>query len=313
MNYVDAQFQWLIGTLESLSEEETFEKIKNNYKNIDIKIQQSLEDYFSKFNYWGKLKKSSEEFEEIQNRAHSLHTHLKDFQWLYKKLGDFRSKKLLYAIMNNWLQYDFKSLKECQEQTFCDYFDLDLVKADQDTVLIDLGAYTGDTTLNFIKSYQGVYKKIYCYEITDTSFLELQKNLALYQNIECRKKAANDCEEHLFLATSQVDASANMIAQTGEQEIIATSIDHDIPEKITMIKMDIEGYEQKALIGCKKHIAKEHPTLLVSVYHNHEDIWKIPKMIEEICPGYQFYLRYHGGNIFPTEVTLIAIYPKKET
>jgi len=31
-------------------------------------------------------------------------------------------------------------------------------------------------------------------------------------------------------------------------------------------------------------------------------------MIEEICPGYKFYLRNNGGGIFPTEITLIGIY-----
>lgn len=62
--------------------------------------------------------------------------------------------------------------------------------------------------------------------------------------------------------------------------------------------MDIEGSEQKAIIGAKKHIQNEHPKLLISVYHNHEDLWKIPKMINEITPNYNFYLRYYENNIF---------------
>ena len=248
------------------------------------------------------------EYEEIRNRAKTLKDHSKDLQWVYDHLGDYRSKKLLYGILNNWLQYDFKTIGECQEKTFCDYFDLDLVKVNEESVLVDLGAYTGDTALDFIRSYHGIYKKIYCYEITEESVLELKKNLANYQNIIFQKKAASDKEEVLFLSSSSVDASANSLMTTGEKEIISTTIDQDILEKVTMIKMDIEGFEQKALQGCRRHIIEEHPTLLLSVYHNFEDIWKIPKMIAEMTDGYQFYLRYHGGNIFPTEVTLIAIY-----
>lgn len=75
-----------------------------------------------------------------------------------------------------------------------------------------------------------------------------------------------------------------------------------------MIKMDIEGSEVKAIDGAKNHIIDDHPKLLISVYHNHEDIWKIPRMIEEICSGYTFYLRFYGSNIFPTEIVLIGIY-----
>lgn len=71
--------------------------------------------------------------------------------------------------------------------------------------------------------------------------------------------------------------------------------------------MDIEGYEQKALVGCANHIKNEHPKLLISVYHNHEDLWKIPTMIKNISKDYKFYLRYYGNNIFPTEIVLIAV------
>ena len=74
-----------------------------------------------------------------------------------------------------------------------------------------------------------------------------------------------------------------------------------------MIKMDIEGAEEKALLGCQKQIIKNKPKLLISVYHNHEDLWKIPRMISNMNPNYKFYLRYYGNNIFPTEIVLIAV------
>ena len=74
--------------------------------------------------------------------------------------------------------------------------------------------------------------------------------------------------------------------------------------------MDIEGGEEKALIGCQNHIKNEHPKLLISVYHNHEDLWKLPKIINDFYPNYNFYLRNHGNNIFPTETVLFAI-PKE--
>lgn len=65
--------------------------------------------------------------------------------------------------------------------------------------------------------------------------------------------------------------------------------------------------EQKALQGAQNHIKTSHPKLLISIYHSNEDIWQIPKMIKEMDNTYKFYLRYHGGPIYPTEITLIAI------
>ena len=97
-------------------------------------------------------------------------------------------------------------------------------------------------------------------------------------------------------------------AVSGEKEVIAVSLDEDIKEPITLLKMDIEGSEQKALLGAKEHIINDSPKLLISVYHNHEDIWKIPRIIEDMTPDtYNFYLRSYGGNVFPTEIVLIAL------
>ncbi len=70
--------------------------------------------------------------------------------------------------------------------------------------------------------------------------------------------------------------------------------------------MDIEGAEYKALEGCREHIKKDTPTLLISIYHGFNDLIKIPKLINSINKNYNFYLRYYGGNIFPTEIVLIA-------
>ena len=135
----------------------------------------------------------------------------------------------------------------------------------------------------------------------------MKSNLANYPNIKFIKKAVGDKISNLYINKSSVDNSANTISDKGEITIPVTTLDEDIKDKITMIKMDIEGSEQKALNGCKQHIMNDHPKLLISVYHNHEDLWKIPQMINEMSNDYQFYLRYYGNNIFPTEIVLIAI------
>ena len=294
MNIIDKNFNNLVKEIKNQSLEEVYQSIRSYFANIPENIQFALEDYFIKFPYWGKLNKKENNYEELFNRAESLKKHIEDYVWLYNHLQDYRSKKLLFAILNNWYQFDFDTLNTSIEKNYPHYFDLDIIKSNKDEVIVDLGAYTGDTILDYI-NYYGTenYKKIYCYEITDEIFKILQNNLYHYPNINYQ---------------NSVDHSANMIDKTGEIEIDTTTIDEDIKEVITLIKMDIEGSEQKALIGCEKHIKNDHPKLLISVYHNHEDLWKIPKMIENMCPGYKFYLRYYGNNIFPTEIVLLGIY-----
>lgn len=308
MNTIDKNFKDLTNIIKNQSLEEVYSHIKDCFDKIHPSIQASLEDYFKKFDYWGKLIIAENNYEELYNRAESLKNHLDDYIFLYDKLEDYRSKKLLFAILNNWYNFDFETLKTSSETNYLHYFDVDLINCDDKEVIVDLGAYIGDTIIDYFNTY-GIsqYKKIYCYEITDESFENLKNNLAYYPNIEFIKKAVGNEIGNLYINKSSVDNSANTISDKGEISIPVTTLDEDIKEQITMIKMDIEGSEQKALEGCKQHIINEHPKLLISVYHNHEDLWKIPKMINEMTDTYKFYLRYYGNNIFPTEIVLFAI------
>lgn len=306
MNITDLNFYKLIDEIKSKTLEEIYTNIKNKFDLINPSIQSSLEDYFNKFPYWGKIDIKNNDFEELYNRALSLKNHVDDYVWLYEKLCDYRSKKVLYAILNNWYNFDFNSLNSSIEKNYPHYFDLDVIECNKNEVIVDLGAYIGDTILDYINTYgPNNYKKIYCYEITDESFNILKNNLKYYNNIDFRKKAVSNKKEKLYITRSSIDNSANMVSDEGMESIEAVTIDEDIKDNITLIKMDIEGYEQKALEGCKKHIEKNKPKLLISVYHNHEDLYKIPKIIDEIN-DYKFYLRYYGNNIFPTEIVLIA-------
>ena len=308
MNTIDKKFNELAFEIKNKTKEEVFNNIKDAFFKIPLETQKSLEDYYANFGYWGKLKRSDEEYEELYNRANSLKEHIDDYVFIYNKLSDYRSKKLLYAILNNWYNFDFVTIASALEKNYEQYLDLDILKPNSDEVIVDLGAYTADTILNYIDTFgEDSYKKIYCYEITKETFEVLKGNLRKYKNIEFVNKAASDHEGVLYINENETGASANTIKETGSKEVIATTIDNDIKDKVTLIKMDIEGSEQKALKGCERHIKSEHPKLLISVYHNHEDLYKIPLMINDMDSSYKFYLRCYGSIIFPTEIVLFAI------
>ena len=93
----------------------------------------------------------------------------------------------------------------------------------------------------------------------------------------------------------------------GEEIVEGVTLDKDLEYNPTLIKMDIEGGETKALLGAKEKIENNTPKLLISVYHGYEDLWKIPRMIEDMNNNYNYYLRYYGTELFPTEIILYAI------
>ena len=178
MNEIDQKFEALAAEIRGLSEKEIYYRIRKHFDQVPREIQKSCMDFFNQFNYWGRLDPEKGVYEEIEEKGQALFAHMEDFVWLYHHLGDYRSKKTLYAILNNWYRYDFTTTAQAKEYLFDDYFDLDLVSCSTEEVVVDLGAFTGDTVLSYLKNYgQDCYKRIYCYEITPKIFALMRKNL----------------------------------------------------------------------------------------------------------------------------------------
>jgi len=76
---------------------------------------------------------------------------------------------------------------------------------------------------------------------------------------------------------------------TGEK-LPLTTIDKLVAElnlpSVDFIKMDIEGAEVKALHGGRESIAKYHPRMALSVYHEPDHPVEVPKAAKEAWSGY---------------------------
>ncbi len=307
MNVIDRNFSELVQEIHSLSEKELYYRIRRDFDRVPVETRKSCQDFFNRFGYWGRLDPQQGIFEQIELKELALFEHIGEYAWLYERLEDYRSKKTLYSILSNWYRYDFTSTAQTKEYMYDDYFDLDVVSCTPEEVVVDLGAYTGDTVKSYIRNYgEDCYRRIYCYEITPDSFGKLQKNLAGLRDIELRLKGVADMPGRLSLSPNEY-ASANRLLPDSEGEVEVTTLDLDIEEPVTLIKADIEGMEQRALAGARGHILNDHPKLLISVYHSNEDLWRIPQIIHEISRDYRFYLRYRGSPIYPTEISLLAV------
>lgn len=307
MNVIDRNFSELVQEINSLSEKELYYRIRRDFDRVPAETRKSCQDFFNRFGYWGRLDPQQGIFEQIELKELALFEHIGEYAWLYERLEDYRSKKTLYSILSNWYRYDFTSTAQTKEYMYEDYFDLDVVSCTPEEVVVDLGAYTGDTVKSYIRNYgEDCYRRIYCYEITPDSFGKLQKNLAGLRDIELRLKGVADMPGRLSLSPNEY-VSANRLLPDSEGEVEVTTLDLDIEEPVTLIKADIEGMEQRALAGARGHILNDHPKLLISVYHSNEDLWRIPQIIHEISRDYRFYLRYRGSPIYPTEISLLAV------
>lgn len=306
-NQVYAEFQNIINATRYVDRDIIIESVKKRLMSQPMDIIKGYNQYYQSFSsFWGTLDVENDVWEVVENRVDQLIEHLDDFIWLFNRLGDNRSRLVLNKYLQYWLSYDMKCIVEMYENNFGDYFDFDLIPSDEESVFVDLGAFNGDSITQFINAYRK-YKKIYGFEITPSTFEELKNNLEEFDNIELINKGAGDAKSIQYMIGDGTTSKIIGEQIEGSYPIEISTVDDEISEPITIIKMDIEGAEKSALLGCRRHIEEDRPKLLICVYHNNVDMWKIPQMIQDIRDDYTFYLRSNGRQHGPSEIVLFAL------
>ncbi len=231
------------------------------------------------------------------------------YDWLYERLADEISRKVFTKLMQFRLIPDMQLIKSAYDGINHQYFDKAIVSCDENEVFVDCGGFIGDTTEDYIRQY-GKYRKIYVYEPSGDNIDACRKNLEKYRDVTVKRCGVGEKSAKMAMDTSKSSSSFVNAAQ-GQETVEIVSLDDDIREKVTFIKMDIEGFEIPAIIGAKDHIKNDAPKLAICTYHIISDMWEIPKLIDTINPDYRFYIRHYCEEQ-NWETVLYAIPPCKE-
>ena len=317
-NWIDQQFSKWVLDIQQQTKPELIAKMKKHLEQLkpNPSTYRRYVDYYEKFPLWGTLHPEKEDFQTFELRAASVKEHLDDLIWLYQRLADYRSREVLLAILRSWTEFDIQSLGKVIDHHPA-YFDLDLIPSAQQEVFVDVGAYIGDTILKFAEVYGTGYQKILAYEVSPDILPHLRRNAEKLHDVDVRGKGAGKCASSMRIKANEQDASANQVIADSDAERTDTGsqveivpLDADLSEPVTWIKMDIEGAEEDALLGCETIIRSHSPKLSICTYHGYEDIWKLPRLIDRMNPSYRFYMRYYGGNLSPTKFVLTALPPE---
>lgn len=190
----------------------------------------------------------------------------------------------------------------------------------RDEVIIDCGAYKGDTLKKFVDTYGPRLKKVYAFECMEESIADLTrvmahiKNKNYYPEMALMPYALSDREDVMkFAKTDKPNGSflvsnrafaRQVLYESDYVDVKVTTLDKIIPsdEKITLIKMDIEGSEYPALLGAARIIKTWKPRLAISIYHCGEDYYRIPLLLKELVPEYKFAVRHHSKKHVDTDL-----------
>jgi FkbM family methyltransferase len=176
--------------------------------------------------------------------------------------------------------------------------------------VIDAGACLGDTAVAFSIAV-GQEGKVFAFDPLSmhcavAEFNATQNGL---DNVSLYQQGLGETGNGIPViknATDKVLPGFN--PERANNKISITSIDefvesHQI-EKMDFIKMDIEGWELRALKGARSTIDKFGPKLAICLYHKFSDFVEIPQWLSANFPDYEFRLGHY--TLFEDETILYA-------
>jgi len=219
------------------------------------------------------------------------------YRWLARELSDNKSRDVLDAVLTFRQTLDPHVLAPVVEPGL--YQSDGLLGYADDEVYIDGGAFDGDTIRLFSSRVGARYTRIYAFEPDPTTFARLKQNFASEPRVELINAGLYHRKQTLRFRD---DASrAAIFAGDGGTEIEVTTIDDVVgEERVTFIKMNIEGAEIDALKGAARTIRRWRPKLAISAYHRPSDLWCIPRLVRWLREDYGLYLRQHDGGVIET-------------
>ena len=211
----------------------------------------------------------------------------------YGLLADKRSRDVFEAIVRRVLDAGTRPgimAEVCEKDQ---YFPADVLPLSEHESLADIGAFNGDTVRDFTERTRGRFDNIFSFEVDAINFKSLEETVRGVPGRE-RIKIFNlgiwNSERDI---TYSVGLSQSTVG-TGEAKGHVVPLDDVLKdEKVTLIKMDIEGAEPMALRGSSNIIRTQKPKLAICVYHDFRHLWEIPLYIRSLVPGYRIYLRHH--------------------
>ena len=208
-------------------------------------------------------------------------------------MEDDVSRRIYIEQVEFRLATDFTYLSDRTASYSTGYFTEKLFRQYDHERFMDLGAYDGDTLLEFLGEY-GAFHSALLFEADKSNFAKLESTIAELPSHIRTKVEAMAVAVGANNGTIRFCASGDVLAKIssdGPSVVRCVTLD-SIAKRFapTLVKMDIEGAERDVLAGAAGMIAKHRPVLAISAYHCHDDLWRIPLTVAQF-PEYAVLLR----------------------
>ena len=250
--------------------------------------------------------------EERLDLPHRIVEHLAEIEAAYELMADERSRHEFLAQIRWRFLLDYDCLPPHDPPADM-YFPPSLTALSGNEVLVDCGAFDGDSVRLFLDRTGGKFQRIHAFEPDAGNLAALSGYLSALPpetraKIEVQPYALGR-EDGVVRFTADGTVGSK-VAGTGGVEIPCRSLDSALAGcRPTFIKMDIEGAEIEAIPGAARIAAESRPVLAVCAYHHCADLWTLPALLKALIPEYRIFLRRYAEECW--ETVYYAIPPER--
>ena len=223
-------------------------------------------------------------------------------------LGDDASRRVLWTALRQRLHGDFDAAAPAAEQ----YFPGDIIRLSEDEVFVDGGAFDGDTLADFVGRVGERFAHYHAFEPDAANRARLMARVqglpvGVRDKITIHPLALH--AESATLSFTDQGGPTSHVGTGGNTSVRGERLDAILAvQRLSFLKLDVEGAERAALAGAKASITQHRPQVAACVYHEPNDLWEIPQRLAALLPNSRFYLRQHG---FDGWETVVYVVPQK--
>lgn len=224
---------------------------------------------------------------------HEVLPHAAEIHRAFRLWADDASRREFVAQVRWRLTGDYDDLAPLSGRD--SYFGEDFFPMRPDEVVIDCGAFDGDTLKTFLRLRGASFARYEALEPDPESFRKLKALVdslpdAVRSKVFVRPYAAG--ASHCRVKFAADGSLGSAINDQGTLEVECVALDELLTDPTpTLVKMDIEGAEPDALRGARRLIQAGRTAFGACVYHAQEHLWSIPLLIHDLNPGLHHYLR----------------------
>lgn len=209
----------------------------------------------------------------------------------YALLADAQSRRVFECTVAYKLTGRLRYLRDCTSAK--DEVFQHLLQPRVDEHFADLGAYNGDTIRELLGYTEGCFASITALEPDHRNFKKLGKYVEerLTGAVRLIQAGAWDRDETQSFAGRAGRNSAVSTQGTPVQMRALDSVLAGAP--CTLLKLDVEGAERRALLGAQETIRTFRPRINLAAYHRSEDLFELPLLVHSLCAEYRIYMRHH--------------------